>query len=389
MAPGEPRDQVIDLDLLDDNPYPLFRRLHAESPVIYAERLAAWLVVPYEVVAAVLTDAAGFTVEFPDNVLEDTIGHMMLTRDGAEHRRLRDPFAGPFRPRAVEQQAAGLIEDISNDLIDEFAGDHDVDLDSRFSEPLALRTVAAVLGIPVDDFAELREQFRRIGNGFANASHDPDVRATAKDAFAEFAASVLDHLKAMAAESATLVGSVAATSTLTDDEVVSNTAITVFGGLETTAAMLSNTVWALLRHPGQWQRVRTHPELLPNAVEESMRWEAPVQTAVRRATTDTTLGAAHIAAGEAVQCLLGAANRDPAVFPNPDRFDIDRPNANRNLSFARGPHSCIGAALARLEAAVGLRTLFERLPGIELDPVASSKPTGHEFRSPQQLWIRW
>jgi cytochrome P450 len=163
-------------------------------------------------------------------------------------------------------------------------------------------------------------------------------------------------------------------------EVRSNVAVLLFGGIETTEGMIANALLHVLAQP-------VAREQLPAAVEESLRLEPAAAVIDRYATRDTSLGAAEIAAGDLVRISITAANRDPAVFPEPDRFDPSRENAGRHLAFAAGPHVCVGMHLARLEAHVALATLLERLPGLELARRAEIR--GLIFRKPPELWCRW
>ncbi len=174
---------------------------------------------------------------------------------------------------------------------------------------------------------------------------------------------------------------------LTTDELVANVALTFFGGVETTSAMLSNTIWALLKHLEQLAQVRRNEELLANALEESMRWESPVQAAMRFPVQDVVWHDVTIAQGERIYCMLGAANRDPEFFVEPEQFDIQRANANKHLSFAFGPHFCLGVPLARLEGMIGFSMLFERLPNLRLISDRSTAPYGHEFRATPTLFV--
>lgn len=176
---------------------------------------------------------------------------------------------------------------------------------------------------------------------------------------------------------------------LMPDEIVSGTAITIFGGLETTAALLSNTIWALLTHPEQLERLRQRPELMAGAVEESLRWEARVQTLTRHLRRDVELHGITMKKGDTISCMIGAANRDPVFFEKPDQFNIQRPNARKNLSFGLGVHFCLGAPLARMEGTIGLPILLERLPKLSLHPNYPTKPVGHEFRSTPTLFVEW
>jgi cytochrome P450 len=182
---------------------------------------------------------------------------------------------------------------------------------------------------------------------------------------------------------------VSAAGRLTVPEVASNAAVLMFGGIETTEGMITNALLHLLRNPGQLALVRADPELLDGAVEESLRLEPGAAVVDRYATRDTVLGPAPIRRGDLVTVSLTGANRDPAVFPDPDRFDVRRGNARLQLAFAHGPHYCLAAHLARLEARIALRHLLERLPALRLDPARPAAPHGLVFRKPPALHVRW
>jgi cytochrome P450 len=176
---------------------------------------------------------------------------------------------------------------------------------------------------------------------------------------------------------------------LEHDAVVSNAAVLMFGGIETTEGMIANAVLHLLERPGERARVEADPGLLAAAVEESLRLEPAAAVVDRYATRDVAFGGAAIRRGDLVRVSVTAANRDPAVFPDPDRFDLDRPNAGRHLAFARGPHVCIGMHLARLEAHAAVGRLLARLPGLRLEPGSVAAPRGLVFRKPPELRVVW
>jgi cytochrome P450 len=173
-------------------------------------------------------------------------------------------------------------------------------------------------------------------------------------------------------------------SGLTEDERVSNAAVIMFGGIETTEGMILNALWCLLRDPQARAEVMAQPDLVDAAVEESLRLEPAAAVVDRYATRDAVLAGTPIAAGELVVVSLAGANRDPAEFADPDRFDLHRPNGRRHLAFAAGPHVCIGMDLARLEARVAVRALLSRRPDLQLAAGAPA-PTGLVFRKPARL----
>ncbi|HEY2436805.1 MAG TPA: cytochrome P450, partial [Solirubrobacteraceae bacterium] len=227
--------------------------------------------------------------------------------------------------------------------------------------------------------------YDRIVGGVTAISGGGEVPTDAREAFAS-----LDVLlrEALAGDDGSILGEAAA-SGLTAAELVSNAAVLLFGGIETTEGMIANAVLALLEHPEATARARAAPELVDAAVEESLRLEPAAAAVDRYATSDVELDRVRIPAGDLVRVSLNAANRDPAVFERPDSYDLARAGARRHLAFATGPHVCIGVHLARLEARLALRAIIERFPGLRLDPEHPSAVTGLVFRKPVSLNVLW
>ena len=379
---------------MSQNPYPIFQQLLANEPVSWVPALKRWVVTRREDVVELLRDAETYTMEPPEgqiNPMQDTFGPMMLSIDGPRHKQIRDVFMEPYRPKHCRQFYTGLIEQTAAKLVADISKNDIVDLDKELSDKLAVSIVVGTLGFPIDDLSDFRTFYDDFGAAIGNVNLDPTVRKQGKDAFRTFKAlvlAVIDKLREKPNDSVLSQIVHDPNNHLTQDEIISNVALTFFGGIETTAAMLSNTLWCLLKHPEQLQQVKQDDSLLPAAIEESLRWEAPVQSAMRFPTKDVELHGIPISKGEKIYCLLSAANRDPAVFENPDIFHIHRPNANKHLSFAFGPHFCFGAPLARLEAQIGLKTLFDTLPDLSLISDKETPPVGHEFRSPPTLLVQ-
>jgi cytochrome P450 len=186
-----------------------------------------------------------------------------------------------------------------------------------------------------------------------------------------------------------LPATAATAAELTRTQIVSNSAVVLFGGIETTEGMIANAVLALLEHPAELARVREDPGLIGAAIEESLRLEPAAAVIDRYAVADVELAGTRIAAGELVRISISAANRDPAVFGEPDRFDLERANVRRHVAFAHGPHVCVGVHLARLEARIALARLLERLPRLRLDRERPSAVRGLVFRKPSTLYVAW
>ena len=391
-----PLGDRIRLAELAQDPYPHYRQLQAHEPISWVGETQQWFITRRADVLTVLYDTATYTVASPHSLLSDTLGEMMLSLDGAEHRCQRAPFAEAYQPRRLRRLHTEGISELVTSLIDSFAARGESELMSEFCDPLAIISVTQVLGLPLANLDQILAWYDDIALALANFKRDETIRARGHTAVQAFGAEIRAHLHRLADEpdeSALSAITLHPQHHLDEDAIVANTILTIFGGRETTAAMLGNTIWALLQHPAQLAALRADWSLLPNALEEALRWEAPVQTATRHITRPTTLSGVDSAAGEVAQCILAAANRDPDHFPEPERFDIRRPRAADHLSFAIGPHYCLGAPLARMEGQIGLQALFEALPNLRLrgdaEAAAQARPYGHEFRGPRALHCVW
>jgi cytochrome P450 len=254
--------------------------------------------------------------------------------------------------------------------------------------PLAVAVMGQVLGLGDTDPAVLLAWYDAIVAGVSALTTAPaggQVPAASAAAFDELRASLQDAIGRPGASS--LLAVAARTSGLSVGEIVSNAAVMLFGGIETTEGMISNAVLHLLGGPVS--AVLADRSLIDGAIDESLRLEPAAAVVDRYATAEIRLGPALIGGGDLVVVSLAGANRDPDVFPAPDRFDIRRPNARQNLGFALGPHFCVGAQLARLETSAAITALLDRLPGLRLDPAQPARPRGLVFRKPPALHVIW
>ena len=385
-----PLGSQVQLKDLSSDPYPVLKALQEQEPISWVGELGAWFVTRRTDCMTILLDSTTFNVASPSSLLEETLGQTMLSTDGARQRLLRQPFNGLFAPKEVQTLMAAPIAAYTQSLIDAFMPRGEGDLKIAFADHLALWTVMTVLGLPIHDFPTVRGWFTDIAHALGNFNRDPLVRERGRAGAAAFKAYATPHLQRLRnVPDNSVLATVASTSELSDEEILAAASVIVFGGLETTAAMLSNTIWTLLSHPAQYEAVRANPDLLPQAIEEALRWEPPVQSCTRFVTRPIVMQGVELSSSEMVQCMVGAANRDPEHFREPEVYNLERANARDHLSFATGKHFCLGAALARLEGERGLRILFERLPGLRLDPLQPNSPRGHEFRSPPTLHVLW
>jgi cytochrome P450 len=385
---NRPRAHDVRLADLAVDPYPIFTRLRETEPVAWMDEPGLWLVTRRDDVVDVLRRPDTFRTDAPGSTIRDTFGDQMLSAEGERHRRYKSQCNPPFNTRAVRDHAVPFIEAQVHACLDEWAELSTIDLRPALASRLAVSTVASVLGIPSSLHETIRRWYADFAAALANFSWDEQIRARGQASAREFRATMkplLDEIERTTEPS--LLGTLGRhrTDRLSDDEIFSNALIVLFGGIETTEATLLNVIWALLQHPDILAAVRREPSLLPGAIDEAMRWEPAVQSCTRHVESPVTLRGVELDAGDVVQCMLGAANRDPAHFPNPDRYDITRANAGDHLSFGSGKHFCLGAALARAEVQVTLEILLRRFPALRADAERPSAPYGYEFRAPPTL----
>ncbi|MER5448342.1 cytochrome P450 [Streptomyces sp. NPDC002764] len=382
---GFPLGASTTLAELARDPHPRLALLRAHEPVSWLPELNGWLVTRRDLALDVMREAAAFTVDDPRFTTAQVVGPSMLSLDGAEHTRHRDPFAAPFRPRAVREGFASFIERETGRLITGLEASGTADLRRAFAGPLAVAVVTEALGLTGTTTDTVLSWYEAI----VRSVSDLTAGVAAGPAGAAAYARLKDAVEATVADRRASSLLVSAADRLAPAEVASNAAVLMFGGIETTEAMITNALLHLLSHPDQLALVRTDPGLLDGAIEESLRLEPGAAVVDRYATRDTRLGPATVRRGDLVTVSLAGANRDPAVFPDPDRFDVRRDNARLQLAFAHGPHHCLAAHLARLETRIALQRLLERLPGLRLDPGRPASPYGLVFRKPDTLHLRW
>jgi cytochrome P450 len=374
----------VTLAELEGDPHPALARLRAAGPVAWVDALGGWLVTSRELVLEVMRDAATYTVDDPRFSTARVVGPSMLSRDGAEHARHRDPFARAFRLATVREELAAFAEAEAARLVAALPPGR-AELRRGLAGPLAVAVVARSLGLAGAEPATVLRWYDAIVSAVSGVAAGQAVPDAAHAAFGELGASVRAELGGSGA--ATLLRTAVADGDLAPDEVVSNAAVIMFGGIETTEGMIANAVLHLLSHPDQLALVRAEPELIAGAVEESLRLEPSAAVVDRYATRDTALGGVPIRAGDFVVVSLAGANRDPAVFPDPDRFDVRRPEARLQVAFAHGPHVCPGMHLARLEARAAIAALLAARPDVRLDPEHPAAPRGLVFRKPPELRV--
>jgi cytochrome P450 len=379
---GFPRGAAVTLEQLDRDPYPVLAMLREHEPVSWVPVLDGWLVTRRDLCIEVMRDAVRFTVDDPRFSTAQVVGPSMLSLDGAEHRRHRDPFAFALRKPEVMTRFGDTVAADARELVGGLTPHGAAEIRRDLAGPLAVRVVAALLDLADSDPAEVLGWYDEIVAGVDRISAGGEAGQAAHDAFT----SLGRHLDGSIARG---TGALArATEGLAPAEVVSNAAVMMFGGIETSEGMTTSLFWHLLTHPQQLHEVRADRSLAANAIEESLRLEPAAGRVDRYATEAVDIGGARIRRGDLVIVSLTAGNRDPASYPEPDAFDLHRANARTHLAFAQGPHACVGLHLARLETAAALDAALDAWPGLAL-AAGTTAPSGVVFRKPRTLNVRW
>jgi len=359
---------AVTLSELDQDPHPALARLRAAEPVSWLPSLEGWLVTRHDLVLAAMRDARTFTVDDPRFSTAQVVGPSMLSLDGVEHDRHRAPFVGPFRAGEVAGRFAQSTEDEANRLIDALSPDGAAELRRAFAGPLATAIVTQALGLGRHEVADVLAWYDAIVTSVTEITAGEGATAAGAEAFGNLS----ERLRAVidGGDHSSLLAAAAGAGVLSSDQVISNAAVLLFGGIETTEGMIANAALYLLADPVRAEVARGEPAALSAAIDESLRLEPAAAVIDRYATADVELGGAQIARGELVRLSITAANRDPAVFSDPDVV-------------------CVGVHLARLEARAGLAALLTRLPGLALDAERPAQVRGLVFRKPQRLDVVW
>jgi cytochrome P450 len=386
-----PSADWVTLDELEHDPHPALARLRAEHPVVFVPALGMWIVTSRALAMAAMLDHEGLTVDDPRFTTGQVVGPSMLSLDGTEHARHRSPFVGPFRVRRIDEIFTAAVAADIEALLDAadatLAAMGEVELRTAVAGPLATRTMMLALGLDTASEATILAWYREIVAAVTDLSKgvplpDGGVPEYRRLAEAVFVAGSQPGARTLLAEA---MGDATA---LTDDEVASNAAVLLFGGIETTEGMIANLLHHLLTHPQLLDRVRADDDLLDRCIEESLRLEPAAAVVDRYAAHDVVLGGVTVPAGDGLEVSLAGANRDPAVFTDPDRFDPDRANLRQHLTFAAGPHVCLGMHLARLETRLLVRAMVQRYAVLERVEARSDEPRGLVFRKPDRVTVR-
>ena len=386
------------------DPYPVFAWLREHDPVHWSDGLSAWVVTRYADVLEIWNRpelfssdrfrkvGAEFTSQRPEvRAVASVLADWLVFRDPPDHTRLRALLQKAFTPRQLEKSRP-RIQAAIDALIDAATARGEFDFVAEFAFPLPALVIALLLGAPGEDIEPIKRWSDQLA-AYLGGSLDGEDNFTRAQAGI---AGLVDYFTALLREKRRdpgddLIGLMLRAEheghTLGADEIVSNCVLLLFAGHETTTNLLANGLLHLLRQPSALAQLRARPELDASAVEELLRYESPVPATVKVATEHVEFRGAQLRAGEMVLPFLSAANRDPRQFPEPDRLDLAR-QPNRHLAFGWGIHFCLGAPLARLEAALAFRSLLERLPDLALIDAEPRWRPWLFFRGLEELRVR-
>jgi cytochrome P450 len=358
------------------DPYPTYAALRTRDPVHWSTLSDAWVVSRYRDIDAILRDHRRFSNDFEHRTrsrqrqapTNPALDKSMLFIDPPDHTRLRSLVSRAFTPKTIEMMEL-RVRQIMSELLEQIPDPASFDLMRSIADPLPVIVIAELLGIPPKDRAQFKvwsdQRARTLEPTMTR--RELDIAVEASKALTAYFLGIIHERRVRPQNDliSALVTAEEKGDKLTEEEMLVMLRLLLVAGNETTTNLIGNGMLALLQHPDQLQLLRRRPDLMLSAIEELLRYDAPVQTDIRTALEDMELGGKLICKGQGVLLLIGSANRDPEIYHEPDRLDLTR-HETSHIAFGRGIHHCIGAPLARLEGRVAFEMLLERFEDIHL-----------------------
>ncbi|MCE3551223.1 cytochrome P450 [Pseudonocardia sp. RS11V-5] len=384
----------------ESDPYRSYALMREEAPLYYDDQLQAYVISRYSDVARAFKDPA-FTNRNYEWQLEPVHGRTIVQMDGREHATKRAIVAPCFRPKAILGKLTAIIEGNAVRLVDEFVGRGSCEFSAEFSRLYPINVTADMMGLPVEDLETFRGWYSAIIDFLGNLTQDEAVTQAglrARDEMAKYMLPVIAERRRNPGDDllSTLCAAEVDGVQMSDEEIKSFASLLLTAGGETTDKVLTSLLAKLVEHPDQLADVRRGRSLIPAALAETLRVAPPLHMVMRQTAVDVEIADGAIPAGSTVVCLIASANRDPAVFSNPDHFDIHRTDvdasrefsgASKQLAFVHGRHFCVGSLLAKQEVEVGLNVLLDRTSDIRLQAGFVPVEEGVFTRAPRKLLL--
>ena len=381
----------------DASPYPSFIEARARGPIDggadesdpldHGDDLALYTAYSFDAVHDILGDGENFSSAGYADVMGAVFGHSILEMDEPEHHHYRSMLQQAFTRKEMDRWETELVGPLVNSMIDEFIDDKRVDLVSKLMFPFPVDVIAALLGLPRADLPE----FHRLTVELIGVSIDWDRSVRASESLREYLSHIVADRRRHPADDmiSVLAHAEADGERLTDEDIYAFLRLLLPAGAETTYRSSSNLLFGLLTHTDQLDALRDDRSLMPQAMEEGIRWEPPLLLIMRTAVRDVEVCGVPIVKDGAVIVSLGSANHDETRWERAEEFDIFRPKLP-HMGFAYGTHMCLGMHLARMETRTVLNAIFDRLPNVRLDPDAPPPYiSGMTFRAPPRLDVIW
>ncbi len=369
----------------DVTPYPDFVAARRDTPIVGSDGL--FTAYSYEAVHTVLSDGELFSSSGYSAVMGEVFGRSILEMDDPDHRHYRSLIQQAFTRKAMERWEEELVQPLIHRMIDGFVDAGQGDLVVPLLFPFPVNVIAELMGLPMADLSV----FHRLAVEIIGVTVDWDGAVAASAKLAEYFGALIEERRN--SDAPDLISVLATAShegeRLTDDEILAFLRLMLPAGAETTYRSSSNLLYGLLSDPAQYEAVCADRALLPQAIEEGLRWEAPLLIVMRTATADTEVCGTPVEKDSVIIVNIGAANHDETRWDDPERFDVFRPR-KPHIGFASGPHLCLGIHLARMETTVAMTAIMDRLPNLRVDPDAPAPYiSGMTFRAPPRLDVRW
>ncbi len=383
-----PTDENITIDQLVLDPYPIYRRLRAESPVVSVPAVGRILITKAADTQKIKMNPELFSSDDPNTPMERAFGaKTLMRRDGEDHMRLRQAMMPSMSPGQVKRVWSEQIESVATEYIDRLPKGRKIDFFTEFAGPFSARCVAIVLGIPSASDADIQRWSQVLIDGAGNFGGIPELFEKTDDANREMDECIAHSIKTRDStfEFSALGIQTSAADPIEYEHIVSNIKIAIGGGINEPRDSIMTTLFGLLTNLDQRDAIIEKPELFGQAFEESVRWVAPIQVSSRRVTDNTQIRGFDIPKGKVVMTIQASANHDEDVYEDGHKFNIFRKN-KRHQAFGNGPHFCMGTHLSRrMIADIALPMLFDRFPNMELPDPSEVKWRGFGFRGPINL----